>query len=214
MKIIQIRLSYFIAGLVIGIFTILSITFVSAHGGDTSLVHACIRNNTLLPGAANVRIVGENVECNNNETAVDWPKTSSSGGSSLVVLDSQALEVGKLLDYLRAVRKFGDYWVSMEMTSSGLSKVDSFYVVYESSDCTGTPFIGTSGIVKNGIIVDDAIYYPGDPEISHYSSSQEFTPPGTYGECIEEEEPIDNISGPMESSLLPDFETPFSISEQ
>lgn len=47
---------------------------VFAHGGDTNLIHACVRGNTLLPSAANIRIVGANDNCNNNETALDWAK--------------------------------------------------------------------------------------------------------------------------------------------
>jgi hypothetical protein len=71
----------FFAGTVIALGT----TFVLAHGGDTNLVHACVRNNTILPGAANIRIVGANTNCNSNETALDWPKTAGSGSSETPV---------------------------------------------------------------------------------------------------------------------------------
>ncbi|MEK7571990.1 MAG: pentapeptide repeat-containing protein [Patescibacteria group bacterium] len=53
-----------ILGAVIGTFV------VSAHGGDTSKIHACIKT-TLLNGP-NIRIVDANTNCNNNETALDW----------------------------------------------------------------------------------------------------------------------------------------------
>lgn len=60
-----------ILSVVIGsLFTIL-ISTVLAHGGDASKIHACIRP-TLLNGGPNIRIVGANTNCNNNETPLDW----------------------------------------------------------------------------------------------------------------------------------------------
>src|SRR5687768_13554992 len=38
-----------------------------AHGGDITLIHACVRNNT---GA--IRIVGASDTCTNNERPLDW----------------------------------------------------------------------------------------------------------------------------------------------
>ncbi len=67
----------FLAGSAISLGTTLAL----AQSGDTNLIHGCVKN-TLLPNAANLRIVGENVNCNANETALDWPKTASSGGNS------------------------------------------------------------------------------------------------------------------------------------
>lgn len=40
---------------------------VSAHGGNTTLIHACVNNNM---GA--IRIIGPNDTCANNETPLDW----------------------------------------------------------------------------------------------------------------------------------------------
>jgi hypothetical protein len=40
---------------------------VSAHGGDTSKIHACVKNSN-----GTLRIVGANDTCANNETALDW----------------------------------------------------------------------------------------------------------------------------------------------
>ena len=42
-------------------------SLVWAHGGDATLVHACIHNNT-----RDVRIVGPNQNCQGNETARHW----------------------------------------------------------------------------------------------------------------------------------------------
>lgn len=55
---------------VIIILYILLTNFVFAHGGDTSKIHACIKNSIL--NAANVRIVDANTNCTNNETPLDW----------------------------------------------------------------------------------------------------------------------------------------------
>jgi hypothetical protein len=53
-----------------GSFATLSTGLVFAHGGDTNLIHGCIRNNGLLAGF--IRIVGATTNCANNETALDW----------------------------------------------------------------------------------------------------------------------------------------------
>lgn len=47
-------------------------SIVSAHGADTSKIHACVRNSTVFAGAPNIRIVGANDNCNNNENSLDW----------------------------------------------------------------------------------------------------------------------------------------------
>lgn len=49
---------------------IIGTAIISAHGGDSSKIHACVKN-TLINGP-NIRIVGANGFCNNNETALDW----------------------------------------------------------------------------------------------------------------------------------------------
>jgi hypothetical protein len=43
---------------------------VAGHGGDTTLIHACVNNTGSEPGI--VRIVAPDVECRANETALEW----------------------------------------------------------------------------------------------------------------------------------------------
>jgi hypothetical protein len=58
---------------------------VYAHGGDPTLIHACVNKSS-----GEVKIVGASASCKNNETAVDWPATAApppppaSGGSIMV----------------------------------------------------------------------------------------------------------------------------------
>jgi hypothetical protein len=42
-------------------------TLVYAHGGDTSLIHACVRNSN-----GQLRIVGPNDQCASSESPLDW----------------------------------------------------------------------------------------------------------------------------------------------
>src|SRR5436853_5670777 len=42
-------------------------TLVSAHGGDTTLIHSCVQKSN-----GGVRIVGANDICKVNETSLDW----------------------------------------------------------------------------------------------------------------------------------------------
>lgn len=64
-----------------GSFATLSTGLVFANGSDVSQIHGCIRNNGLLSGF--VRIVGINVNCANNETALDWAKEAGNNGQPL-----------------------------------------------------------------------------------------------------------------------------------
>jgi hypothetical protein len=52
------------------------VTFASAHGGDTSLIHACVKDNN-----GGIHIVGADEQCKNNETALDWNQTGSQGAT-------------------------------------------------------------------------------------------------------------------------------------
>lgn len=49
---------------------------VKAHGGDTSLIHACVRTNN-----GTIRIVGANEACQNNESPLDWSQSVSQQSS-------------------------------------------------------------------------------------------------------------------------------------
>ena len=58
---------------------------VYMHGGDATLIHSCVNKSS-----GEIKIVGANASCKNNETALDWPATSpspspspSSGGAIL-----------------------------------------------------------------------------------------------------------------------------------
>lgn len=58
---------------------------VYAHGGDPTLVHACVNKSS-----GEVKIVGANASCKNNESAVDWPGTSAaSTGTVRTVVEVQ-----------------------------------------------------------------------------------------------------------------------------
>ena len=47
--------------------SLVSVTLVSAHGGNTALIHACVSNTS-----GEIKIVGANANCPNNYRALDW----------------------------------------------------------------------------------------------------------------------------------------------
>src|ERR1700752_2924656 len=47
--------------------SLLSVTLVSAHGGHTALIHACVNNTS-----GEIKIVGANSNCPSNYRALDW----------------------------------------------------------------------------------------------------------------------------------------------
>jgi hypothetical protein len=80
--------------LVLGSALVLALTALTpaalAHGGDPTLVHACVNKSS-----GEVKIVGANASCKGNDTAVDWPATSTlAGGGSIMVHGASAGVVG------------------------------------------------------------------------------------------------------------------------
>lgn len=69
---------------------------VRAHGGDSSLHHACI-------GTVNgrVTIVGVNDECGANETAMDWIKNVFAGSGLTIIRDENGATLSADLTYVQ-----------------------------------------------------------------------------------------------------------------
>jgi hypothetical protein len=71
--------------LVLGSVVVLALAVVTPavymHGGDSTLIHACVNKSS-----GEIKIVGASSSCKNNETALDWPGTSPapSGGGALL----------------------------------------------------------------------------------------------------------------------------------
>lgn len=47
--------------------SLVSVTYVSAHGGNTALIHACVNNTS-----GEIKIIGANATCPSNYRALDW----------------------------------------------------------------------------------------------------------------------------------------------
>lgn len=60
--------------LVLGLVFVVTLAVVTpavyTHGGDPTLIHSCVNKNS-----GEIKIVGANATCKNNETALDWPAT-------------------------------------------------------------------------------------------------------------------------------------------
>jgi hypothetical protein len=57
---------------VVAVLLLGGVTFASAHGGDASQIHSCVKGG-------NLRIVGADETCRNNETALDWNQQGAQG---------------------------------------------------------------------------------------------------------------------------------------
>jgi hypothetical protein len=53
---------------------------VYAHGGDSTLIHACVNTSS-----GEVKIVGASDSCKKHEAAVDWPATAAAAGGGAVL---------------------------------------------------------------------------------------------------------------------------------
>jgi hypothetical protein len=59
--------------------SLVSVTLVSAHGGNTALIHACVNNTS-----GEIKIVGANSNCPSNYRALDWSIQGPAGQQGLV----------------------------------------------------------------------------------------------------------------------------------
>ena len=75
-----------IAVLVIGL---LAASMASAHGGDTTRIHACINNSS-----GTIHVVGPDGACNGNEMAVDWNIQGVAGLSARRVMGAKSSREG------------------------------------------------------------------------------------------------------------------------
>lgn len=202
-----------------------AVTFVRAQT-TTDIVKACVaqpgsnsqaKNIVGKSNTGSVRIVSSENDCRNGEVYITWnvqgpsgpPGPPGSGGSQFIVVDSQNQEVGPLIALSYVLRKIGDYWVNINVTSNGLEQQTSMYVNYASTDCSGIPHLDVGGMARPGMIVGNKVYYAGDPLIHHYNSYRLFTPPNSYGECNQDS--VDLLLGPVQSYELPTFVPPFSF---
>jgi uncharacterized protein YjbI with pentapeptide repeats len=133
-----------IASVILSILAAFAIQAVSAHGGDTSKIHACI-NTGGLPNVPNIRIVGASDTCGTGETALDWSQNANNGLAftcpSCVFLSSKVGNrfAGKDLR--------GAYLVSINADSVNFANTDFTDAVlanagFSNTDSSGATFTG------------------------------------------------------------------------
>jgi hypothetical protein len=129
---------------------------VFAHGGDATLVHACIANVIKT-----VRIVGPNENCSKLETPRHWsitgpqgpqgiqgpPGPSGTGGGTGVYVETNGVVVGPALDLLgntaRPVPQLGTgnkLWLLLLSINGIADTLGGVNQYFTSSDCSGAPF--------------------------------------------------------------------------
>jgi hypothetical protein len=57
---------------------------VYMHGGDPTLIHSCVNKSS-----GEIKIVGANATCKNNENALDWPATQPAPSGGGAILDAR-----------------------------------------------------------------------------------------------------------------------------
>jgi len=148
---------------------------IYADGGNENLVHSCLKES------GNVRIVGANGLCRDNETSKHWAITGPQGpqgetgeqgpqgiqgpegpegpaGPSIVVLDALGAEVGRVMDvsgneFARVPLRVSGHTFTLIVTKEGFFR-DNGVPVFESSDCSGTPLmpVGTPSVFPTVIV--------------------------------------------------------------
>ena len=165
-------------------------TVVFAHGGDATLIHACVNNKNKIP-----RIVDANVVCASNETSRHWAAASrtvsgesritdtetknldqdtaiaalqaqSGTGNAFVVKDSLDQVVGRYApDYTYQVnvyRLFGDKLVGMLVSQHYFVALGVTFA-YTTPDCSGTAYMFPTHFLFEVLSTADGVtgYYPG-----------------------------------------------------
>lgn len=133
--------------------------------------------------------------------------------SQFMIVDSLGQEIGIATGNRGslALRQVGGYWLSFEIDPFEIVQQHIMPYEYESSDCSGTPYLGVQGMFRMGYVFGTQIYYATDPlQKLHLHSARNFTSPDTYDTCDSDEDYFD-IVGLVESAELPIFTPPFSI---
>ncbi len=104
-------------------------SLVSAHGGDTNLIHACVKSN------GQIRIVDANEECRNNESSLDWNIQGEPGpsGGGLPFFICGGCDLGGVGNRLTG-RDLTDAF----LTGASLSGVDLSDTRLDGADLRGT----------------------------------------------------------------------------
>jgi len=164
-------------------------TYLSAHGGNTALIHGCADNKN---GA--LRIIAAASSCKNGESPLDWniagvqgpPGTTGTPGGigpqgppgegSLRVVDSLGVEVGPLgprsgvianTHDTVLVEVSGGRWVAVAVGFDGFIlqlPPGGFRLNYETSDCTGQAYGAYSfktsrSFLGDGYVENGVVYY-------------------------------------------------------
>ncbi|MGQ0595617.1 MAG: hypothetical protein ACT4QB_24175 [Gammaproteobacteria bacterium] len=129
-----------------------AITIAKAHGGDSSLVHACVGRDKLM------RAVGPSKRCKRSEKAIHWEIAKPNSLSGLTVVDATGRPVGQTVEVeaeeVTVLLTVGGREVELEVSPNGFTDVEgvrgypetrglpteSPYFVYpDSLDCSSTP---------------------------------------------------------------------------
>lgn len=120
-----------LAAFLLGILSVRTIQIIYAHGGNTNLIHACVKN-----GNGDLRIVDVNKNCKDNETALEWNSQGAPGlggfVSNLVGTDFYSAD-------LRYRNLEGD-----NLTDASFSFAYLVGVNFNSSNLTNTSFVAAN----------------------------------------------------------------------
>lgn len=83
------NLSVLLVVSIIGFVVVTVTNLVSAHQGNITLIHACVKN-----AGGSVRIVGPNDSCNGNESPLHWSPEAPTGGGVFTFTNIHQLDFG------------------------------------------------------------------------------------------------------------------------
>ena len=119
-------------------------TALNAHGGDTSLIHACVKKTGAL------RIIAADGTCKKTETALDW---NVAGPAPLAVYDANGTKVGDVVGLIDENRpdegvtaahvalRTGQLTFVLRVYRKKFESTAYVSFVFGTSDCTGPAFL-------------------------------------------------------------------------
>jgi hypothetical protein len=140
------------------------------------------------------------------------PGPQGPSGSQFVVVDSEGREVGITFGGGAVVlpQPVDNHWLMIPVGPTEIGQSTIPYD-YESSDCSGTPYLFANGLFRPTYVSGTRVYYASDPiQKLNFHSTRDFTPPDTYGECTSDLN-YWQVNGLPTSFELPQFTPPFSI---
>ena len=131
----------------------------------------------------------------------------------LQIVDNGGQVIGSLFDFYFVAIPVGNFFIGGQLDVTDFDRTNHPNAAYESTDCTGTPYISAAGPVREAWIGGNILFFPNDPlqllTINSYRTTANPLDGLTTG-CIVDG-PLNRLVGPVGTFNVAGFVPPFRV---